>query len=334
MSKVLLSTLLMLAMIGFVSGCSDESPAEPEDTGLKGTFFINNDDAMTRSVEVELNFDVAGADSMRFHNEEDDWSEWMEIPAGTTSAPWTLSSGDGIKTVFAEFKTTGGSSLALDDDIELDTNPTRILILEDDGSEVGFQRVLVDAGYAVTMGGLYYEYDSADFSGYDLVILLYGYDYGNYIAPEIQQGMKNFVIAGGVLLTTEWLTYEGVGQEEWKTLIDILPLAYNDNYCDYGEGDCSETYTKLVEHPITEGLPETFMTPLDWTYSYQAVNDSSLATNITVLFRGSTSGSALAIGDLGEGHTIHWSMAGVYGGTDIWSTETERILTNIAAFAD
>ena len=44
--------------------------------------------------------------------------------------------------------------------------------------------------------------------------------------------------------------------------------------------------------------------------------------------------SALGVGDLGLGHTIHWSMAGVYDGTDIWSTETERILTNIAAFAD
>ena len=333
MSRTLLCSLLMLTMLGLVYGCSDDDPTGP-DNNPTGTFSINDGDEMTTGVDVSLNYDVAGADSMRFRNDGGDWTDWILIPAVQTPSQWQLVPGDGMKTVLAEFKTTTGQSLALDDDIELDTVRTRVLILEDDGTEGDVQTILTDAGYTVTMGGLYSDYAGTDFSAFDMVILLYGYDYGYSIDVTVQQGLKDFVTAGGILLTTEWLTYQGSGDEDWETLIDILPLAYNEDYCDDGDGVCPETYTRMVDHPITEGLPLTFVTPLDWTYSFQAVNDSSLATNIQVLFEGSTSGSALGVGDFGLGHTIHWSMAGIYGGTDIWSTETERILTNIAAFAD
>jgi hypothetical protein len=333
MSKILLRSLVVLAMLGLAYGCSDDDPTGPG-TALTGTFAINDGDEMAPSVDVTLNFDVAEADSMRFRNGDGDWSDWAVIPVVRTVVNWTLPPGEGEKAVSAEFKATDGRTLALNDTIELDTIRTRILILDDGGTEVEVQTMLEAAGYTVTMGGLYYEYTGTDFSAYDLVILLYGYDYDYYIEIEVQQGLKDFVAAGGVLLTTEWLTYTGAGESEWETLIDLLPLAYNDAYCDDGDGACPETYTKLVEHPITEGLPATFLTPDDWTYSYQAVNDSSVAGNIQVLFEGSTSGSALGIGDFGQGHSIHWSMAGIYGGEDIWSTETSRVLTNIAAFAD
>jgi len=334
MFRPLLRSLIVLTIAGFITSCGDDDSPTGTENKLTGTFSINDGSEKTSSVDVTLYFSVSGADSMRFRNDGGSGTGWAAIMAGQTTAPWTLETGDGMKTVFAEFKTTDGLSLSLDDEIELDAVPTSILILEDGATEDSIQTILTDAGYTVTMGGPYDEYTGTDFTAFDLVILLYGYDYGYDIAQNVQQGLKDFVTAGGVLMTTEWLTYEGVGAPEWETLIDILPLAYNDDYCDDGEGVCPETYTKLVDHPITEGLPESFLTPPDWTYSFQAVNDSSLATNIQVLFEGSTSGSALGIGDLGLGHTIHWSMAGVYDGTDIWSTETTRILTNIADFAD
>ncbi len=334
MFKSLLRSLLVLTMFGLLSGCGDDSSPTETDDGLTGTFYINDNVEKTASVDVALDFNVSGADSMRFSNEGGDWSDWEVIPAGVTSAPWTIPAGDGVKTVLAQFKTTDGLSLSLDDDIELDTITTRVLILEDGGTEVSVRTILTDAGYTVTMGGLYDEYTGTDFSAFDLVLLLNGIYYGDTLEAGVQQGLKDFVSAGGVLMTTEWLTYEGTGVDYWDTLMDILPLTYNDDYCDESDGVCPETYTKRVDHPITEGLPATFLTPSDWTYSFQAVNSSSLANNIQVLFEGSTSGSALGVGDFGLGHTIHWSMAGAYGGTDIWSTETTRILTNIAAFAD
>ncbi len=198
-------------------------------------------------------------------------------------------------------------------------------------AQVDVQAILEDAGYTVTLVGLYYDYTGTDFSDYNLVIILYGYD----IAANVQQALKDFVDAGGVLLTTEWLTYSAVTDDDLnlETLVELLPLAYNDDYCDSG-GSCAETYTKKVDHPITEGLPANFVTPVDWTYSYQVVNTTSVASNIQVLFEGATSGAALGIGDFGAGHSIHWSMAGIYGGSDLWASGTERILTNIAAFAE
>lgn len=334
MFNALLRSLLVFTLIGLIGGCGGDNNPTEADKPLTGTFSINGDADMTESVDVNLVFSVSNADSMRFQNEGGDWSDWEVILSGQTTTPWAIPSGDGMKTVYAEFKTTGGLSLALDDEIELDTVRTRILILEDDGTEDSIQTILADAGYTITMGGNYYDYTSTDFSNWDLVILLYGYDYGYDIELNVQQGLKDFVVTGGVLLTTEWLTYEGIGAEKWETLIDILPLAYNDDYCDDGGGECPETYTKMVDHPITEGLPATFLTPADWTYSFLAANDSTLATDIQVLFQGSNSGNAMGIGRLGLGYTIHWSMAGIYDGTDIWSTETVRILTNIAAFAD
>ena len=52
-----------------------------------------------------------------------------------------------------------------------------------------------------------------------------------------------------------------------------------------------------------------------------------------MLFTGSASGAALSVGDFGLGNIIHWNMGGAYIGVDIWDTNTQRILTNIAAFA-
>lgn len=336
MSKTFLRSMLLFALLGLVFGCSDDDddPVTPA-TGLTGTFSINDGALVTDTPEVTLFHDVADADSMRFRNDGDDWTAWAPtVAVGKATTPWTLAGDDGMKTVQAEFKTTGGKSLALEDDIELDAVGPQVLILEDDGTEDAMATILTGAGCDVTMGGLYYDYVETDFSAYDLVILLYGVDYGYGIDSDVQQGLKDFVQAGGVLLTTEWLTYQGTGETDWATLIDLLPLAYDDDYCDNGAGECVETYTKLVDHAVTEGLPATFSTPGDWVYSFQVVNATSVASNIQVLFEGSISGAALGIGDFGTGHVLHWSMGGEYEGSDIWSTETSRILTNIADFSE
>lgn len=336
MSKTLLRSMLLLALLGLLFGCSDDDddPVTPT-TELTGTFSINDGALVTDTPEVTLMYDVADADSMRFRNAGGDWTDWMStMVVGKATTPWTLVGDDGMKTVQADFKTIEGESLSLEDDIELDAVGPQVLILEDDGSETAVASILTGAGCDVTMGGLYYNYDNTDFSAYDLVIVLYGVDYGYGIDPDVQQALKDFVQAGGVLLTTEWLTYEGTGNTDWDTMIDLLPLAYNDDYCDSGAGECVETYTKLVDHAITEGLPATFSTPDDWVYSFQVVNSTSVASNIQVLFEGSISGAALGIGEFGTGHVLHWSMGGEYDGSDIWSTETSRILTNIADFAE
>ncbi|MCP4572258.1 MAG: hypothetical protein GY838_07880 [bacterium] len=259
MKRNLIHALLAMSLLVLVWGCGDDDDPTETANKLTGTFSINDGNPQTDSRAVTLLYDVAEADSARFCNVGSAWTTWLPIPVVKASRAWALEGDDGVKTVQAEFKSTDGRTLDLEDDIELDTVRTRILILDDNGYEI------------------------------DLDI---------------------------------------------ATLLEILPLTYDGDYCDDGGGVCPETYTRMIDHPITEGLPATFVTPNDWTYSFLAVHDASLATGIQVLFEGSNSGAALGIGTYGSGSTVHWSMAGEYDGDAIWSAETERILTNIAAFAD
>lgn len=206
---------------------------------------------------------------------------------------------------------------------------TQIAILDDDSTETAVADILTAAGHDVTLLGHYWEYTDTDFSAYDLVFLLSGYEYGDDVADTVQQGLLEFVSAGGTLVTTEWITYS----DNLALIIPTLPLAYGDDYCDEGGGACTDTVTVVADHPITAGLPATFTTPPDWTYSSCVVNAGATSTDVTVLLSGQESGPALAIGTYGSGHVLHWNMGGAYAGPDLWDANTSRILTNLAAYA-
>lgn len=218
-----------------------------------------------------------------------------------------------------------------DDDDPAGPEPTvaRIAVLDDDSTQVALIPLLRAAGYDVTSLGNYWLYDGDDFAAYDLVIVLDGYDYGNTMADSVQQGLLDFVAGGGVLLATEWATYA----DTWSLLLPLLPLAYDGDYCDYGAGACVDTLSVDVAHALTAGLPATFTTPPDYIYSFCVENTAATSSNVTVLLTGVNAGAALGIADHGQGHIVHWNMAGVYDGTDIWDANTTRILLNIADFA-
>lgn len=202
--------------------------------------------------------------------------------------------------------------------------PTKVLILEDNGTQDTLQFILDSAGFDVTMGGLYYDYTNTNFSAYDLVILLNGVNYGYDIEDSIQTALINYVNGGGVLLTTEWLLEEGN-----NTIIEsILPVSYNSLYAYNGE-----TYLKVTSNAITAGVPDSFDTRAGWSAIYMVDNPASLSTNHVVLFNGKASGPALTMGTYGTGRTIHWAMAGQYWEDDIWSPEVRRIFINIANFS-
>ncbi|MBE0567192.1 MAG: hypothetical protein IH621_14625 [Krumholzibacteria bacterium] len=218
-----------------------------------------------------------------------------------------------------------------DDDDPTTPRPsaTKIAVLDDDSTHVAMVPILEAAGHDVTSLGQYPDYDGDDFSAYDLVIILDGYDYGYELPDSVQQGLLDFVEAGGVLVTTEWSTYS----DDWDLLIPALPLAYDGDYCDDGAGACIDTLAVAASHAITAGLPASFPTPPDYTYSFCVENTTSTSSNVTVLLTGQTAGAALGIADHGQGHLVHWNMAGVYDGEDIWDANTTRILRNIASFA-
>jgi hypothetical protein len=94
-------------------------------TPPSGTISINSGAAYTTSTSVTLNLSCtdakSGCDQMQFSNNNATWSLWEVYAA---SKAWTLSSGDGIKTVYVRYKDkVGNISSSFSDDIIFDTTP-------------------------------------------------------------------------------------------------------------------------------------------------------------------------------------------------------------------
>ena len=78
--------------------------------------------ANTTSVVLTLSADdaLSGVSQMSFSNNNTNWSEWEAYGTGKS---WTLSSGDGIKTVYVRYKDTAGNVATSSNTIILDTTP-------------------------------------------------------------------------------------------------------------------------------------------------------------------------------------------------------------------
>ncbi|MEJ2251403.1 MAG: hypothetical protein P8Y97_17340, partial [Candidatus Lokiarchaeota archaeon] len=88
-----------------------------------GSVVINNGDVWTNSTNVILtltyNDATSGVDQVRYSNDGNLWTSW-EFPNETRS--WSLTSGDGFKTVYYEIKDKAGLNFQLTDTIDLDTS--------------------------------------------------------------------------------------------------------------------------------------------------------------------------------------------------------------------
>ncbi len=87
-----------------------------------GSITINNGDAYINSLSVTLTLSAEDTTSdvaqMRFSNDGINWSDWEPY---TTSKTWTLTIGDGTKTVYIEFMDNAGLVSQYQDAIILDT---------------------------------------------------------------------------------------------------------------------------------------------------------------------------------------------------------------------
>lgn len=86
-----------------------------------GSIKINNDDFSTDSILVTLTLeadDDSGVAEMRFSNDNSTWSNWLNY---NTTATWTLQSGDGLKTVYVQFKDNNDLVSTCSDTIYLNT---------------------------------------------------------------------------------------------------------------------------------------------------------------------------------------------------------------------
>lgn len=210
-----------------------------------------------------------------------------------------------------------------------------VLLLGDGKTEDSVRVILNRAGIEVQSAGPYWEFDGSGLEGFSAVIFLVGYDYAMPMDGDVQQGIVNFVAAGGGLVTTEWMLYNTSWDKNLQGLVaDIVPSLYGDDYSDTGEpGDGVEDYTRFAAgHPVAEGLPQTFSTPaFDWTYSLTTA-DPAPAKQAQVIFAGSLSGDAVVAGRHGAGRTLHWNMGGEYVGSRIWTPEMSQLLVNIVKY--
>ncbi len=199
-----------------------------------------------------------------------------------------------------------------------------VLILEDNGTEDSVNTILTSNGINTTLGGNYWEYTGSGINQYGLVIFLCGVDYGESMDSSVQQIICDYVFNGGKLLTTEWIAY---GEYDYYPLIyEILPIVYNDDY-----GYDEEMYYKNINHPLSIDLPDSFVVPVDWSYSL-TIRDTTPAKQAVTIFTGSSSGDAVVLGQYGSGEIIHWNMAGQYDGDSVWTTEVKQVLVNIARY--
>ena len=115
----------------------DNTDTSPDDTNPPtGNIVINGDSASTNSVNVILTLSASdlesGVSQMCFRSSGDSWSNWE---AYSTSKSWTLTSGDGTKTVEVQFKNGAGpNSTTYSDTIILETSPPNGSILINGGA--------------------------------------------------------------------------------------------------------------------------------------------------------------------------------------------------------
>ncbi|MCM8792760.1 MAG: hypothetical protein NC826_06470 [Candidatus Omnitrophica bacterium] len=100
-----------------------------------GTVKINNDAQYTSSTSVTLTLSAtdsaSGISQMQFSNGGTNWST---PEAYTPTKTWTLTSGEGVKTVYVKFSDKAGNwSQAYSDTIILDTSPPSTPIVTDNG---------------------------------------------------------------------------------------------------------------------------------------------------------------------------------------------------------
>jgi len=110
-----------------------------------GSITINGGASYTYTNTVTLNLSAtdttSGIAQVRFSNDNTTWTPWE---AYTDSKAWTLTIGDGIKTVYYQIRNNAGLVSAHLDWIVLDTNPPTILeTFPDNGTEIKSSTITV-----------------------------------------------------------------------------------------------------------------------------------------------------------------------------------------------
>jgi len=130
-------------------------------TPPSGSISISNGDVYANSTSVILSLSASDATSgvsqMRFSNDNITWTSWESY---STSKTWVLTTGDGTKPIYAQYKDNAGlTSSSYSDTIILDTTPPIISVISpSDGTETRSSDLIIQwYGTDATSGIDHYE---------------------------------------------------------------------------------------------------------------------------------------------------------------------------------
>ncbi len=122
--RFLFKSVIIILSFLFLISCPNDQMRELVELKVSDPVadtFIINSGAPTSSRTVTLNSDVSKEEDaleMRFRNNGYSWSDWESYSPAKT---WTLPIGDGVKTVYAEYRDEGHHVVAMANNITLDT---------------------------------------------------------------------------------------------------------------------------------------------------------------------------------------------------------------------
>ncbi len=127
---------------------------------LTGSMSLDGGAAYATSTAVTIDSSVSGVTQMRFENAGGSWSTWEAYNA---TKAWTLPSGDGAKTVEAQYRDADDNVLDLSADVTLDSTPP----VTTNDAPTGWKKASVtvhlsptDAGSGMTGGSAKTEYST------------------------------------------------------------------------------------------------------------------------------------------------------------------------------
>jgi large repetitive protein len=229
------------------------SPAYSADTtSPTGSIKINNNASYTNATSVTLNISAvdsgSGVDGMKFSNNN---STWSLAESYATTKSWTLSSGNGTKTVYVQFKDNAGNwSKAYSDAIILDTGlPTGKISINNNAAKTKSLQVTLNLSASDSKSGVSQMCFSNDNSAYS--------------APEPYSTSKSWVLTFGDGLKTIYAKFRD-GAGNWSAsysgiiiLDTTLPVISNVTAANIAgtstqiSWDTNEPSTSQVEYGLT-----------------------------------------------------------------------------------
>ncbi|MCB1047760.1 MAG: choice-of-anchor D domain-containing protein, partial [Calditrichaeota bacterium] len=204
-------------------------------------------------------------------------------------------------------------------DMSRDGERTRsALIIGNEATSDVIQDVLLEAGYSsviVSDDGIYNGTNPSPVE-FDLVIYPDGINYGSNMPTSGQTALRDYVLSGGGLITTEWVSYE-IESGRLTTLATVLPMRRSG-------GGTGQTYCQvdLPAHPLVSGVPSSFYVTSGYSSTYLLSGESVISSP--------DMGVAVAADESNGGRVVQFGVAGNYSGYSPFGpgTELRMVLAN------